>query len=80
MSCYMTSSGIATKVASEMQPKLDRLKSELKGNFAASTKRQDEMQAQLNDIQRQLTELLDILKPGDISKPSLVKKQTGTQP
>ena len=77
MSCYLSSSTIATKVAGEMQPKLDRLKNDLKSNFAASTKRQDEMQAQLNDIQRQLTELLEILKPGDISKPSLLKKRQG---
>lgn len=80
MSCYLSSSTIATKVAGEMQPKLDRLKNDLKSNFAASTKRQDEMQAQLNDIQRQLTELLEILKPGDISKPSLLKKQAGVKP
>lgn len=69
MSCsaYYYTSQIAEDAARKIKPQIDALKRD----FTAVT---DKQQAQLDRIEGQLNELLSLLKPGALSKPSPVKK------
>lgn len=77
MACHVSSSGVANRVTTEVRAQLDTLKGELKGDFTKITNKQ---QRQLDRIEGQLAELLALLKPDALSKPSPVKKQAGVNP
>lgn len=77
MSCHMSSSGIANRIVPEVKRQVETLRGELKRDF---TQISDRQQAQLDRIERQLGELLSLLKPDALSKPTLHKKTAGTQP
>lgn len=77
MSCHVSSSSVANRVASEVKTQLGTLKGELKRDFTQITGKQ---QAQLDRIEGQLAELLALLKPDALSKPSLLKRSVDTQP
>ena len=75
MSCsaYYYTHQIADDAARKIAPQIDTLKRD----FTAVT---DKQQAQLDRIEGQLAELLSLLKPDELSTPSLLKKQAGQTP
>lgn len=77
MSCHMSSSSIANRIVPEVKRQVETLRGELKRDF---TQISDRQQAQLDRIERQLGELLSLLKPEELGKANLLKKPAGTQP
>lgn len=63
---------IAARAAKKIKPEIDALKK----SFTTASAQQ---QAQLDRIEGQLAELLAMLKPDQLRKPSLVAKKAGDQ-
>lgn len=77
MSCHMSSSGIANRIVPEVKRQVETLRGELKRDF---TQISDRQQAQLDRIEKQLGELLALLKPETLGKPSPLAKRVEAQP
>ena len=75
MSCYTSSSSVASAVERKIKPEIDSLKAEMKRHFTLSAAKQTDMQNQMNRIEGKLDQLIAALTPTELSKPSLVSKK-----